>query len=149
MNFTVNDVAQFQAQKEFIDTAIIPLVQLNLSDTGMKQSSSAVEYLMSLTNFIEQQFRGRLMLYPPFSYTEATKSEALPLQLQEELVQAGFKTVLFVTYDHGWTTKEGLNVIWMPPIPLESMDKTMKQRILEDQLKQILPILMKAWTSQV
>lgn len=66
MNFIVKDVEQFQAQKQFIDTAIVPLVQLDFSDQGMKQSSSASEYLMTLTNFIEQQFKGRLLLLPPF-----------------------------------------------------------------------------------
>lgn len=66
MNFIVKDVEQFQAQKQFIDTAIVPLVQLDFTDHGMKQSSSASEYLMTLTNFIEQQFKGRLLLLPPF-----------------------------------------------------------------------------------
>lgn len=146
MNFNVNDIEQFQTQKQFIDTAIVPLVQLNLLDEGMKQSSSAVEYLMTLTMFIEQQFRGRVMLMPPFSYTDQTKNELLPMQLQEELHSTGFKSIVFITCDHSWTKKsEDLNILWLPAIPLESMDKTVKQRILEDQLKQIIPVLTEAW----
>ncbi|MGN7476465.1 YpiF family protein [Solibacillus silvestris] len=146
MNFKVNDVEQFQAQKQFIDTAIVPLVQLDFSEQGMKQSSSASEYLMSLTNFIEQQFKGRLMLLPPFSYTVQTKSEALPSALEQELKEAGFKSVVFITCDHSWTEhKQLLNIIWLPAIPLESMDKTVKQRILEDQLKQVIPGLTNVW----
>ena len=79
MIYKVSDVEQFQAQKEFIDTAIVLLVQLDFSELGMKQTGSASEYLMSLTTFVEQQFRGRLMLLPPFSYTKLTKSSELPI----------------------------------------------------------------------
>lgn len=146
MIYKVNDVEQFQAQKQFIDTAIIPLLQLDFSEIGMKQTSSASEYLMSLTTFIEQQFRGRLMLLPPFSYTKLSKSSELPLTLKAELQEAGFKSVIFITCDHEWTQlKDRINVIWLAPIPLESMDKTVKQRILEDQLKQVIPFLTTAW----
>lgn len=73
MIFSVKDVQQFQTQKDFIDTAIIPLLSINFADSSIKQSSSAAEFMMSLTNFIEQQFKGRLMVMPPFSYTEETK----------------------------------------------------------------------------
>ena len=147
MFFNVKDIEQLQANKEFIDTAIVPLVSLDFTDNGIKQSSSAAEYLMSLTAFIEQQFKGRLLLTPPFSYTQGTKNETLPIQVQEELLASGFKTVFFVTCDHFWTTVgQELDVIWLPSIPLESMEKAVKQRILEDQLKQVIPILTKAWS---
>lgn len=146
MFFKVSDVEQFQAQKQFIDTAIVPLVQLDFSEGGMKQSSSASEYLMTLTSFVEQQFRGRLMLLPPFSYTASTKLVELPNILEQQLKDAGFKSVIFITCDHSWNDyKELVNIVWLPAIPLESMDKTVKQRILEDQLKQIIPALTSVW----
>lgn len=146
MNFIVKDVEQLQAQKQFIDTVIVPLVQLDLSEQGMKQSSSASEYLMTLTNFIEQQFKGRLLLLPPFSYTMETKSALVPATIEKELKEAGYKAVVFITCDHAWTEyKEYLNIIWLPAIPLESMDQTVKQRILEDQLKQVIPTFTKLW----
>lgn len=146
MIYKVSDVEQFQTQKQFIDTAIVPLVQLDFSEIGMKQTSSASEYLMSLTTFIEQQLHGRLMLLPPFSYTKLTKSSEMAISIEKELKEAGFKSVLFVTCDHEWSDlKEQLNILWLPAIPLESMDKTVKQRILEDQLKQVLPVLTSVW----
>ena len=30
-------------------------------------------------------------------------------------------------------------VIWLPSIPLESMDPSLRQTIIEDQLRQVLP----------
>ena len=149
MFFNVKDVEQFQAQKQFIDTAIVPLLNLNFEDNSIKQSSSAAEYLMSLTAFIEQQFKGRLMLIPPFTYIEQTRQQVDINVLKEALINSGFKHVFFVTCDHYWTSfQNNLNIIWLPPIPMESMDKTVKQKILEDQLKQVIPSLTLAWSKQ-
>lgn len=148
MFFTVKDIEQFQAQKQFIDTAIVPLLSLEFTDERSKQSSSSTEYLLSLTAFIEQQFKGRLLLTPPFSYTLSLKEYINIHSIEEELLQAGFKHVVFITCDHSWTTlQEELNVMWLPSIPLESMDKAVKQKILEDQLKQVIPLLTKVWTN--
>lgn len=147
MHFNVKDLAQFQAQKQFIDTAIVPLVHIDLTEAGLQQSGAAVDYLLSLTNFVEQQFRGRLVLLPPFSYTSTMRDEEFPSKLEVELLESGFKTIIFISCDHYWQSlKEQLNLIWLPAIPLESMDKAVKQRILEDQLKQIIPVLTNVWS---
>lgn len=147
MFFNVQDVTQFQSQKEFIDTVIIPLLSVNLKEDLMKQSSSSTNYLMSLTSFIEQQFKGRLMLMPPFTYLEQSKDSILPVKLQDEFRSAGFKHVIFVTCDQSWTSlKEEIDVIWLPSIPLESMDPSVKKTILEDQLKQVIPVLSSKWS---
>lgn len=147
MYYNVQDVTQFQSQKDFIDTVIIPLLSVNLKEDMIKQSSSATQYLMSLTAFIEQQFKGRIMLMPPFTYIEQFKESISPLDIQEEFRNAGFKHVLFITCDHSWTSlKEKVDVIWLPSIPLESMDQTVKKTILEDQLKQVIPILSSKWS---
>lgn len=148
MFFTVKDIEQFHSQKQFIDTAIVPLLGLEFADDRSKQSSSAAEFLMSLTAFIEQQFKGRLLVTPPFSYTPSLRDGIRPETIQNELQSAGFKHIFFITCDHHWTTLEGdMHVIWLPPIPLESMDTAVKQRILEDQLKQVIPTFTTAWTS--
>ena len=148
MFLTVKDIEQFQSQKQFIDTAIVPLLSLEFADDRSRQSSSAAEFLMSLTAFIEQQFKGRLLVTPPFSYTQALKGGIRIEAIREELQSAGFKHIFFVTCDHHWTTAgDTTGVIWLPAIPLESMDKAVKQRILEDQLKQVIPTFTSAWTS--
>ena len=139
---------QFQLQKQFIDTAIVPLLSLEFSDECSKQSSSAAEFLMSLTAFIEQQFKGRLLVTPHFSYIQSMK-EIISLQaIYDELHTAGFKHVVFMTCDHHWTTvNDSFHIVWLPAIPLESMDKAVRQRILEDQLKHVIPMLTNVWTS--
>lgn len=146
MYFNANDVTSFMAQKEFIDTAIVPLVAIDLTSEKIKQSGAEADFLLSLTSFVEQQFKGRLLLLPPFSYSTILKNEELPQQLESQLHNAGFKHVFFITCDHFWTNiGDVVNVIWLPAIPLESMDKGVKNSILEDQLRQVIPTLSTKW----
>lgn len=146
MYFNANDVTSFMAQKDFIDTAIVPLVSIDLSSEKMKQSGAEVDFVMSLTSFIEQQFKGRLLVMPPFSYMTSIKNEELPQQLEAQLHNAGFKHVFFITCDHFWTNSGDIvNIIWLPAIPLESMDASVKKSILEDQLRQVIPMLSTKW----
>ena len=39
-------------------------------------------------------------------------------------------------------------VIWLPSIPLESMDPSLRQTIIEDQLRQVLPRFTEKWAEQ-
>jgi len=146
MYFNANDVTSFMAQKEFIDTAIVPLVAIDLTSEKIKQSGAEADFLLSLTSFVEQQFKGRLLLLPPFSYSTILKNEELPQLLESQLHNAGFKHVFFITCDHFWTNiGDVVNVIWLPAIPLESMDKGVKNSILEDQLRQVIPTFSTKW----
>lgn len=139
-------MTEFLAQKNFIDTAIVPLVSIDLTEEKIKQSGAEADFLQSLTAFIEQQFKGRLLVMPLFSYSAVMKNKDMPKQLETQLHNAGFKHVFFITCDHFWTSiAESVNVIWLPAIPLESMDKGVKHSILEDQLRQIIPVLSTKW----
>lgn len=147
MYFNASDVTSFMAQKEFIDTAIVPLVSVDLSNEKMKQSGAEADFLLSLTAFIEQQFKGRLLVMPPFSYSTTLRNEEMPKQLETQLHTVGFKHVFYITCDHFWTNiGESVNVVWLPAIPLESMDKSVKNSILEDQLRQVIPVFSTKWS---
>lgn len=147
MYFNALDIEQFLQNKQFIDTAVIPLVSLDLGENKIRQSGSQAEYLMSLTSFIEQQFKGRLMLMPPFTYLEEQKETVDLKFIRKYFKESGFSHIFFVTSDRHWTSNQGdVNVIWLPAIPLESMDRTVKQRILEDQLKHVIPFFTSEWS---
>ncbi len=147
MLFTVKDVSDFLANKPFIDTVIVPLVQIDLSEDGIKQSSSASDYLLNLTNFIEHQFKGRIMLMPPITYLKGVDQSDAMLLFEQKLKEAGFKHVFFMTSDHSLTALQQTHtVVWLPSIPLESMDATVKNKILEDQLAQVIPVFSAKWS---
>lgn len=146
MYWNGKDLNIFLQQKEYIDTAIVPLTKLDGSSEGIKQSASATEFLLSLTNFIEQQFKGRIVMLPPMLYSAKMPHQQLIESVSEELKAAGFKYIFFLTSDHMWTAyQEQHEIIWLPSIPLESMDQRMKTAVLEDQLRQIIPIFSQKW----
>lgn len=147
MHFTGKDMDQYVQQKEYIDTAVVPLVQLDLSATGLKPSASASDYLQSLTNLLEKQFKGRMLLFPPLSYSKNSDRSRLAAEISGELSNAAFKHVFYVTTDPEWRTLEDAkNVIWLPAIPTENMDQSFKQSVMEDQLRQVLPLFIKEWS---
>ncbi len=136
-------------QKEYIDTLIVPLLKVETTPGTMKNSTSSSEFLMHLATFIETQFKGRMMLMPPFAYTQSTDLQAMAVTLSQDVSTASFKHVFFLTTDSAWTSIElGGEVIWLPSIPLESMDPQLRQTIIEDQLRQVLPRFMEKWSQE-
>jgi hypothetical protein len=148
MHWNGKDSAVFQAQKEYIDTAIIPLTLIDGSQNGFQFAASAADFTLSLGNLIENQFKGRIVLFPSFSYTKNQDKYLLLENWMEELKKAQFKHIFYITSDRDWTTmEEDINIFWIPSIPLESMDQKMKNSVLEDQLRQLIPTFAKKWAN--
>lgn len=147
MHFNSKDIDLYANQKDYVDTAVVPLIELDLTVSGMKASAGASEYLQSLTVILEKQFKGRILLLPPISYVRAADRTELGGQLKEELSETGFKHVFYLTTDPKWRSVEGLdNVLWLPAIPTGDMDQSFKKSVMEDQLRQVLPLFTKEWT---
>ena len=147
MNWTANDMDTYSQQKEYIDTLIIPLLKIETNSATMKSGASGSEFLMRLTTYIETQFKGRIMLMPPFSYTPSMELDHLAEKLARDIDTMPFKHVFYLTTDPSWTTSSLKGqVIWLPSIPLESMDDHLRQTIIEDQLRQVLPMMTSKWS---
>ena len=147
MNWTAKDMDTYLQQKEYIDTLIVPLLKVETELGAMKNSTSSSEFLMHLTTFIETQFKGRMMLMPPFAYTQSMDLREMAGTLAQDISATSFKHVFFLTTDSAWTSiKMDGEVIWLPSIPLESMDPQLRQTIIEDQLRQVLPRFTEKWS---
>lgn len=147
MNWNAKDMDTYLQQVEYIDTLLIPLLPIVTERENMKSSSSSTEFLMHLSTYIETQFKGRIMLLPPFTYTQSTDLEVMGETLTEDLDLTEFKHIFYITTDRNWTTVEVKGeLIWLPSLPLESMDKQLRQSIIEDQLRQVLPVMTKKWS---
>ncbi len=147
MNWNAKDLDTYLGQKEYIDTLLVPLLKIDTDVEQMKGSASSAEFLMHLSNFIETQFKGRMMALPPFTYTQSTSLQKMGEVLAKDLAQTSFQHVFYLTTDREWTGVDIKGeVIWIPSIPLESMDQKLRQTIIEDQLRQVLPTFTKKWT---
>ncbi|WP_301108911.1 DUF2487 family protein [Sporosarcina sp.] len=149
MNWVPKDVDTYINQKEYIDTVVVPLIAVDTKPETMKNSASSSEFLMNLSKFIEKQFKGRMMFLPPVSYTQSTNIQQLADTLSEDLKQSSFPHVFYLTTDPKWTSvSTDEKVIWLPSIPLETMDDHLRQTIMEDQLRQVLTHFMEKWNVQ-
>ena len=148
MNYNAKDIEQFLNQKQFIDTAIVPLLPVDFSTESGMRSGSEADFLMSLVTYIEKQFKGRIFLTPPFSYFHKTVKIDIN-DIRENLIHSGFKHVVFITCDVSWKqSNHEQSIMWLPAIPLESMELVVKNRILQDQLNYVIPKLTEVWTSK-
>lgn len=147
MHFIGKDIDQYLSQREYVDTAVVPLLELNLNQSDLKSSAGASEYLQSLTALLEKQFKGRILLFPPLSYTSGSDRARLAEEISAEMKKADFKHVFYLTTDAAWRSIEKLeNVLWLPAIPTMDMDRNFKQSVMEDQLRQVLPLFLKEWS---
>lgn len=151
MKWMTTEVDLYLQSKEYVDTAIIPLIPISIGEQ-MKNKVLEGEFITIISNEIERQFKGRMFLLPPFTYIsdkEKVITELNRLKEWKELVLAqGFKHVVFLTSDSTWKEQEGeldSSLIWLSPIPLEHVDGNLKQQIMTDQVQVLVPLLLKAW----
>lgn len=147
MNWKAQDLDTYMQQKMYIDTLLVPLLQIDTATDRAKNSASSAEFLMHLTNFIEGQFKGRMMVLPPLSYTQSTDYEQFAATINKDFAETEFKHIIYLTTDRNWVDVEMAGeVIWLPSIPLESMEPKLRQSVIEDQLRQVLPTFTKKWS---
>ncbi|MBS4194494.1 YpiF family protein [Lederbergia citri] len=148
MNWTAKDVHVYTTEREYIDTAIIPLMPVIL-DGGIKRAAEQGEFIQLLSMHLERQFRGRTLMLPPFAYVKDPKEIIEELESwSNKANQAGFSYVFYLTSDSKWQSlNESCNgtLIYMPSIPLEHMDEQHKHSVIDNQLKSLIGEIINAW----
>lgn len=150
MKWIPQDIETFLKAKEYVDTAVIPLVPLSFGE-DIKQFAANSEFLTLLTSYLERQFTGRIVLVPPFTYLKTKNEDNLLTELlswKTSIENGGFKHIFYVTSDIDWKTYEeilGSSLLWIPSIPLDNMEDNQKLTILESQGKQLLNLFTRKW----
>ncbi|PLS16339.1 DUF2487 domain-containing protein [Bacillus sp. M6-12] len=150
MKWTPNDMDMYLQAKEYVDTALIPLVPVSFAE-NMKQSASMKDFTDILTVEIERQFKGRIMLLPQLAYLSALDEEKrleLAAGWARELKEQGFAHVFYITSDSEWKENEQElegSLIWIPSIPLEHLEEKHKKPMIDDQVRQVLAIFTRKW----
>jgi hypothetical protein len=148
MKWTPQDMDVFLESREFVDTAVIPLLPITL-DQEMRQAAVMAEFINVLTHQLERQFRGRLLLFPAYTYlTSINERVTNLLEWENEIKSAGFTHIFYVTSDSEWKSHEEQlygSLIWLPTLSLESMTETDKIPLIEDQVKQLQNVFIQKW----
>jgi len=150
MKWITQEVETYLNAKEYVDTAVIPLIAVSFGG-DMKQSAAAVEFITLLTSHLERQFTGRVLLFPSFTYLKFEPSEKVLddlLKWEENLIKGEFKHIFYITSELDWRMKEQKltgSLIWLPSLPLEHMNNTQKIEVIDNQVKQLLPLFTQKW----
>lgn len=153
MRWTAKDAKIIFEEKDYIDTALIPILPISFNKNG-KDSANDSEFIELVTIQIEKQFKGRVFLMPPLTYflTETDDEKLAIYHYWEQHIESGnFKHVFFITCDHSWQTMvhEKYECIWLPSVPIEHLEVTYKNSIIENQVKQILNFFVNKWQEEV
>ncbi|MBP3040433.1 DUF2487 family protein [Bacillaceae bacterium Marseille-Q3522] len=147
MKFIAEDMNLYLQAKEYVDTAILPLLPVELEEKNAVQSAQMNEYTALITSMLEKQFKGRLLLLPGFSYlpAEAIESQVERLQKWERILTENRFTYIFhITADHNWRKMDRKlkgTLIWLPFLPITSLKTEEKHKLLD----QYMQVFMQEW----
>lgn len=153
MKWVSKDMEMYLGAKEYVDTVVLPLFPISFAD-DIKQSTSMTEFISLLTNQLERQFKGRILMLPGHTYLSNSPDEELLRGLkvwEHEFLKQEFKHIFYVTSDSNWRTVEDElegTLLWLPSLPLEQLDEKSRMSILGDQIKQLENLLVKKWQNK-
>lgn len=150
MRWTAKDISMYFQSKEYIDTALIPIIPIAFDETG-KEAANGSEFIQLIALEIERQFKGRILLLPAFVHflneAESEKQKLLKRWFLE-LSKENFHYQFFISSDLSLKPvieKLGGELIWLPSIPMEHLDESNKSMIIDQQAKQLLSFFVEKW----
>ncbi|MEH7093456.1 YpiF family protein [Neobacillus vireti] len=152
MKWIPQEVETYLNAKEYVDTAVIPIYSLSFGEE-MKQSAAAFEFISLLTGYLERQFTGRILMFPPFTYLKNNHMDQVISELlkwEETVLKSEFKHIFYITSELDWRMFENRidgSLIWLPALPLGNMSESQKIELVESQVKQLLSIFTQKWSN--
>ncbi|AOZ90253.1 hypothetical protein BK049_16990 [Bacillus xiamenensis] len=145
MKFQAEDAERFLQSKDYIDTAIIPLIRISANQ--IKQTASLGEFTILVAEDLERQLKGRVFLFPPHTYLEVNDRKQDDILAVKQSLQEHFQHVVFITSDHQWKEQLEVNesLFLLHPVPLEHLKVELKQKVIQDSVEQILNFLLQKW----
>ncbi|TYS11366.1 DUF2487 family protein [Bacillus subtilis] len=146
MRWRITDAKDYLQAKDYIDTAVIPLINIKVGG-HFKMAAEKGEFTQLLSEELERQLKGRVYLLPPYTYVDRNEKTVHGLQdLREELISE-FPHVVLLTSDENWKNEHALGeIIVTPSVPLEHLNDSLKRKILDERTAEILNVLLQLWS---
>ena len=150
MKWITKDIDVYLQAREYVDTAVMPLIPISWSQ-NVKSTVALGEFITILSAEIERQFKGRVVLFPSFTYSmkEVMDNRLDRMQaMSAEIMEGGLKHIIYITSDSEWKQVEQNlpgDLLWIPSLPLEYVEEKYKQKMIQDQMKQLVSIFMDIW----
>ncbi|MFC3882708.1 YpiF family protein [Bacillus songklensis] len=150
MKWITEDVDMFLKERDYVDTVLIPMIPLDFK-TNVKSTAAMGEYIFALTQEMERQFKGRVMLLPSFTYLKGENVQTYKNEIVkwvQHLQEQGFQHIFLMTSDNEWREIElelQSMLLWLPALPLENLDAQYKFKVIQEQVKQLIPLFIDKW----
>ncbi|TYS21588.1 DUF2487 family protein [Bacillus subtilis] len=147
MRWRITDAKDYLQAKDYIDTAVIPLINIKVG-AHFKITAEKGEFTQLLSDELERQLKGRVYLLPPYTYVDRNEKTVQGLKdLREELISE-FSHVVLLTSDENWNSEDALGkIIVTPSVPLEHLNDSLKRKILDERTAEILNVLLQLWST--
>ncbi|CAM3720135.1 YpiF family protein [Alkalicoccus chagannorensis] len=149
MKWTNADADLYQKAKEYVDTAVIPLVPA-AGGKKLEESIMMGEFVEHLTDYLERQYKGRVFLLPSFTYLRGETGAADRLrEWTYHFEEEGFQHFLFVTADMAWRQErmeDAGELVWLPAFDVSGLDGAQRRQAVEQQAQQIIPLMTGKWS---
>ncbi len=152
MKWNEEDLKKYISAKEYIDTAIIPLQAVQLSeDAQLERDAFQAEVLSIYANEIEKELSGRVLLMPTYHYLktndlidESNRFNGWVRDLQKQ----PFKEVFAFTFEPSWRKMEkelDCHVLWFPGMKDGNVKSTEAVQLIRSQVEQISELIRSYW----
>ncbi|GEL76162.1 DUF2487 family protein [Tenuibacillus multivorans] len=151
MKYSSKDVVAYSKAKEYIDTAIIPLIPFSFEDEEMSSLSFQKDVIQIYVDQIERELKGRVFVIPEYYYLKQDKIAEEKERLQafiDHIAKQPFKYIFLVTSDNKWrkVTKDmDIELIWIPGIKDGHLEQAETQQVIKSQVQEIQTLIMDSW----
>lgn len=152
MIWTTKDVETSIKELKYVDTALIPLIPIDW-EQNMKSTVVKAEFITLISQALEREYKGRVLLFPPFTYLTNESNEELTNRINNWaslLTREGvaLKHIFCITSDSTWKEIENnMNetLIWLPTLPVGDVDQSYVSQLIRDQVEQMRTIFSNKW----
>ncbi|GAB3066113.1 YpiF family protein [Virgibacillus ainsalahensis] len=152
MKWSKTDIPNYMEAKEYIDTLLMPLIPFQFSnDSELDKNTFQNELLSVLSNEIEKELTGRIMLTPNYYYLKSSNKENEIDRINswvEDVKNQPFTNIFFVTFDAAWKKEEQAlegTVLWLPANQSGDLYSKEMHQLVRGQVEQISELIRAYW----
>lgn len=152
MKWTSEDLQKYVEAKEYIDTAIIPVLGFQMLDEKVLEKEAFQKEVLSIyANEIEKELSGRILLTPPYNYIKSNDLTDEIGRLNkwiEHIQEQPFTSIFILTFDNQWKKNEkDLNgeLLWFPSVQTGNVKSEETIKMIRNQVEQISELIRSYW----
>ncbi|GEN45149.1 DUF2487 family protein [Alkalibacillus haloalkaliphilus] len=152
MKWMHQDVQNYTKAKEYIDSAIMPLIPFSFeNDDELSKLAYQHEVMQIFMTQIEKQLKGRVFLLPVYNYLKQNKLEDEYERLEtvvNHVNEQPFKHIFLFTFDKKWrkyNSEIDAELIWLPAPQQGDLNQVETQQLVQSQVSEIEDLIKEQW----